>query len=145
MRIILAITAALAMFATAAAAGRTVHYVNNDLGGLLLEHTEEFAQWAHYGDRVIIDGLCASACTLLLGYSQLRVCATDSGLFAFHSASYPGGYSEGATLFMWFSYPYRVRQALLKRGWDGVSDHPEPIFIPATEIVQPCKLAPSDT
>ena len=127
------------MFATAAAADQSVHYVTRDLGGLLLEHTDEFAQWARDGDRVVVDGLCASACTLLLGQSRLQVCATDGGMFAFHSASYPGGYSEGATLFMWFSYPYRVRQTLLKRGWNGVSYHPDPIFIPATEIVQPCK------
>jgi hypothetical protein len=113
------------------------HTITHDAGGRVLGHAEEFGRWSRHHDRVVIDGECYSACTLVIGAS-LKICATDRGVFGFHSASLNGAYADGTTLFLWISYGSRLQGMLRARGWDGLSEHPDPIFISAAQIVPRC-------
>jgi hypothetical protein len=114
------------------------HYITRGTGGGVLDHAVEFGGWSRHGDRVVIDGECYSACTLILS-ANLKICATDKGVFGFHSASLDGAYADGSTLFLWISYDDRLRGMLRARGWHGPSYHPDPIFIPAMQIVPRCE------
>lgn len=133
----LVVIVAMLLSSFAANAG-TIQRIANDLGGNVFEYRAKFSAWKEAGDTVVIDGLCASACTQVLAY-QIRTCATSSGVFAFHSASMGGQYSMEGTAFMWFGLSPYVQNAIVSRGWDGVSKHEQPIPIPATEIVPLCK------
>jgi hypothetical protein len=77
---------ACAVFAdTAAADVRIV----NDPGGEVSSYVQKFQQMRAAGDRVIIDGPCLSACTLLTGIiPRDRVCVTGRAALGFHAASY---------------------------------------------------------
>jgi len=49
----------------------------------------QYAQIRERGERVIIDGICNSACTLVLGIVPLnRVCVTPRASLGFHMAYY---------------------------------------------------------
>jgi hypothetical protein len=126
------------ILATTPVNAAVVHHVHDRPGGNILDHVTEFSEWDKNGDQVIVDGMCASACTLLLKLPHLQICATDDGSFGFHSASIDGHYSRVATLYLQFSYPYRVNVALQHAGWNVESEHDDPIFIPATALVRRC-------
>jgi hypothetical protein len=89
-------------------------------------------------DRVVIDGECYSACTLVIS-ANLRICATDRSVFGFHSALLNGAYADGTTLVLWISYGSRLQGMLRACDWDQLPEHPDPIFIPVTRIVPQCE------
>jgi hypothetical protein len=62
--------------------------------------------------RIVIDGVCASACTMKLG--GRNACAEPDGTLLFHQASYNSLRSELATRVMLYSYPSRIRQWVLR-------------------------------
>jgi hypothetical protein len=61
----------------------------NDPGGEVSSYVDKFAQLRQSGERVVVDGPCLSACTLMLGQLPMnQVCATSRAVFGFHAASY---------------------------------------------------------
>jgi len=51
------------------------------------------------GERVIIDGICNSACTLVLGIVPLnRICATPRASLGFHQAYYDRRWTAGVKI-----------------------------------------------
>jgi hypothetical protein len=61
----------------------------NDPGGEVSSYVQKFEQMRAAGDRVVIDGPCLSACTLLTGIiPRDRVCVTSRAVLGFHAASY---------------------------------------------------------
>lgn len=61
----------------------------NDPGGEVSSYVQKFEEMRAAGDRVIIDGPCLSACTLLTGIiPRDRVCVTSRAVLGFHAASY---------------------------------------------------------
>ena len=73
------------------------------------------------GQRVMIDGTCASACTLLLGViPHNRICVTPRAVLAFHAAweiSLTGAQTNTpATKYLWSRYPDGVRRWIARRG-----------------------------
>ena len=63
--------------------------VTRDHGGLVDEYKARYAQIRDRGERVIIDGICNSACTLVLGIVPLnRVCVTPRASLGVHQAYY---------------------------------------------------------
>src|SRR5215831_9837924 len=67
-------------------AGATVR-IKDDMGGLMTDYASRFANMRHSGERVVIDGPCYSACTMLLGMlSRDQVCVTPNAVLGFHSA-----------------------------------------------------------
>jgi hypothetical protein len=132
--------AALVVALLAAGAHGQTRQLAGDLGGDVMRYREVFQHQIMAGDDFVVSGLCASACTQILTFRNIRrICATADGVFAFHSASVGGAYSRDGTAFMWLDLTERAKAAVLARGWDGTSEHPAPIFVPAVEIVGKCK------
>jgi hypothetical protein len=79
----------LALWAAAAPSAASAGYyrITRDFGGLVDEYKAKYAKIRDSGDRVVIDGICNSACTLVLGIVPLnRVCVTPKASLGFHEA-----------------------------------------------------------
>lgn len=116
----------------------------NNPGGYLTEFAQLFFEVRISKEPVTVAGYCFSACTLVLTLPSSQVCATPGTVFGFHSAYVVGLfnkqiYSKSATASMWHSLPERVRREIRKAGWDGLSEHPELIIIPAHKLVRTCE------
>ena len=78
------------------------------------------------GENVIVDGLCASACTLVLGFiPRDRLCITPRAVFGFHQAYDAGVAKTGALLqvanreaseYLFHKYPRPVRDWIFVHG-----------------------------
>ena len=101
--------------------------ITDDMGGLMTEYASRFASLRASGERVVIDGPCYSACTMLLGMlSRDQVCVTPNAVLGFHAAWNfdDAGHrvtSASATQALIDIYPPRIRSWLAKRG--GLSPH----------------------
>lgn len=63
--------------------------ITNDVGGEVSSYVQKFQHMRAAGERVVIDGPCLSACTLLTGIiPRDRVCVTSRAELGFHAASY---------------------------------------------------------
>src|ERR1700756_5394863 len=61
--------------------------IRDDMGGLMTDYASRFATMRQSGERVVIDGPCYSACTMLLGMlSRDQVCVTPNAVLGFHAA-----------------------------------------------------------
>jgi hypothetical protein len=64
--------------------------LHNDSGGLITAYRDRFRQARDNGERVIIDGICLSACTLAVGIlPHGRVCVTPKAVLGFQAAWKP--------------------------------------------------------
>lgn len=79
---------AATLIATQAPAKEIAYLVDGDMGGELLRYEEKAKIIG--GAKIIIDGLCLSACTMFLRKDwALNVCYTPSALFGFHKPYRP--------------------------------------------------------
>jgi hypothetical protein len=63
--------------------------IGGDPGGEVAAYLNRFRAIRASGQRVVIDGACLSACTLLTGIiPRNRVCITRRAVLGFHAASY---------------------------------------------------------
>jgi hypothetical protein len=63
--------------------------IRRDHGGYLEEYKAKYARIRDSGERIIIDGICNAACTILLGIVPLnRVCVTPRARLGFKEAHY---------------------------------------------------------
>ena len=70
--------------------------ITRDYGGHVDEYKKRYAQIRDRGERVIIDGICNSACTLVLGIVPLnKICVTPRAAMGFHQAYYDKRYTAG--------------------------------------------------
>jgi hypothetical protein len=91
-------------------------------GGRIGDYLDLFASVAQSGERVVIDGPCLSACTLVLSMvPRERICITGRAVLGFHAAWKPD--EEGrarthakATQLMMESYPSSVRHWIRRKG-----------------------------
>lgn len=96
--------------------------IAEDRGGQIGQYLQTYALLRSSGERVIVDGNCLSACTLLLGViPRDRICATERARFGFHAAWMPD--SEGrpvtspmGTQALWRIYPSTVRKWINRNG-----------------------------
>lgn len=123
-----------------------------DGGGSVTEYIERFSAARLNGSRIIIDGLCVSACTMVTGLiPPERVCVTPFAQLAFHSAAlvnpFTGerGHSSEGTRLIWNIYPEKVRALLRARSWNGedasVNEHAALIYVAGDELrtlIRPC-------
>ena len=73
--------------AFAPAASHAVVRIANDRGGQIGGYVERYEQLRATGQTVMIDGLCASSCTIVLGaIPHEKICVTRSANLAFHAA-----------------------------------------------------------
>jgi hypothetical protein len=111
-----------AMLALSATSASATMLIAGDRGGQIGRYLQTFAQVRSSGERVIIDGNCLSACTLVLGLvPRARVCATPRARFGFHAAWMPD--SDGrpvtspmGTQALWNIYPSYVRRWISRHG-----------------------------
>jgi hypothetical protein len=103
-------------------AGADVRIVSS-AGGMVEEYLRTFAKIRQSGERVVIDGPCLSACTLVLStIPKNRICVTSRAVLGFHAARWvdprTGRMSRApeATRIVTQSYPAGVRAWIKKRG-----------------------------
>ncbi len=113
---------ALAALAASASAATATMRIAEDRGGQIGHYMRTFAQVRSTGERVVVDGNCLSACTLVLGLvPRDKICATSRARFGFHAAWMPDAYgrpitSEVGTQALWDMYPPRVRSWISRNG-----------------------------
>lgn len=96
--------------------------IHDDVGGRIGQYVETFAAIRDSGERVMIDGACLSACTMVLGLiPRDRICVTERALLGFHAAWMPGPtgrpvHSQIGTQTLWEVYPQHVRKWIVRRG-----------------------------
>lgn len=129
---------ALLTFADANAALR----ISNDKGGQIGPYLDAYTTLRNSGQRVIIDGPCLSACTIVLGVlPRDRICVTRRAQLGFHAAWNPGSdgrpvLSQAGTSALWNLYPSSVRLWLKKRG--GLK--PKMVYLSGSELESMYKI-----
>lgn len=96
--------------------------IAEDRGGQIGHYLQAFAMLRSSGERVVVDGNCLSACTLVLGLiPRAKMCATPRARFGFHAAWMPD--SDGrpvtsslGTQALWNIYPASVRRWINQHG-----------------------------
>lgn len=96
--------------------------IAEDRGGQIGHYIQNFESLRSSGERVVIDGNCLSACTLVLGLiPHDHICATARARFGFHAAWMPD--EEGrpvtsrlGTQALWNIYPKPVRRWINRHG-----------------------------
>jgi len=102
-------------------ASATVRIVS-DAGGQIGPYLENLAALRSSGERVVIDGPCLSACTMVLGViPRDRICVTRRARLGFHAAWHPGSNgrpitSRGGTRLLMDIYPQNVRRWIARKG-----------------------------
>lgn len=99
-----------------------------DPGGEVSSYINRFEQIRASGERVVIDGPCLSACTLVTGLvPRDHICVTERAVLGFHAASYYDDVSRslvptrrGSRLVMSF-YPPSIRHWIDRHG--GLTPH----------------------
>jgi hypothetical protein len=94
-----------------------------DPGGEVSSYINRFEQIRASGERVVIDGPCLSACTLVTGLvPRDHICVTERAVLGFHAASYYDDVSRslvptrrGSRLVMSF-YPPSIRHWIDRHG-----------------------------
>ena len=80
----------------AATPARAVLRITSDHGGYVSEYKAKYERIRDRRERVIIDGICNSACTLVFGIVPLsKVCATPRASIGFHEAYYDKAFTFG--------------------------------------------------
>jgi hypothetical protein len=119
--------------------------IADDPGGKIGAYLDKYQGLRSSGETVVIDGLCASACTMVLGsVPRERICVTSQAVLGFHAAwdSGAGGRqvtNPGATQMLYSLYPSAVRRWIAARG--GLK--PQMIFLRGKELTsmfRPCYL-----
>jgi len=99
----------------------TAERILDDSGGRIGNYLNKYQALRKSGRWVAVDGICASACTLLLGvFPHDRICVTPRAVFAFHAAwdlSWTGAQTNApATEYLWSRYPDDVRRWITQHG-----------------------------
>jgi len=121
MRLRIVVLAAAVAALTFGSANATMR-ISDDMGGLMTEYASRFAAVRASGEKVVIDGPCFSACTMLLGMvPREQVCITPRAVLGFHAAwnfdeSGRRVTSTSATRALYDVYPARVRSWIAHRG-----------------------------
>jgi hypothetical protein len=99
--------------------------IRDDMGGPLGEYLRTYTAIRDSGERVIIDGNCYSACTLVTIIPKDRICITQRAELGFHAGwvdGQPGGRITSAegTRMLYQLYPPMIRGWISKHGGLGV-------------------------
>jgi hypothetical protein len=110
--------------------------IADDRGGNIGEYWSRFTALRDAKEQVVIDGICSSACTMVLGIvPRDRICVTDNARLGFHAAYRPGFLgsrivNEPATRTLMSIYPDAIRQWLARNGGLGT----ETIYLSGPEL-----------
>ena len=126
MKCVTGFLAAILLILNVSAASSAVR-IANDRGGRIGSYVIKYQRLASAGESVIIDGLCASACTIVLSeIPHDKICVTSRATLGFHAAwNYgPNGRTftdPEATLMLYSTYPTPVRRWIARQG--GLTPH----------------------
>src|ERR1700730_9650444 len=116
-----------------------------DPGGRIGAYVDRYQGVRSSGEMVIIDGYCASACTIVLGtVAHDKICVTSRARLGFYAAWDPGSNGRRisnpeATQTLYSMYPFEVRRWIDQRG--GLTPHM--IFLSGRQLAamyRPCYL-----
>ena len=94
MRITLPFLLLLSLLAAAPALADL--HITRDHGGYVDEYKTKYQRIRDRHQRVIIDGICNSACTLVLGIVPMnKICVTPRASLGFHQAYYDKAFTFG--------------------------------------------------
>ena len=105
-------------------------------GGEVTQFAELFALLRQTGERIVIDGPCYSACTLILSIiPRSRICVTRRAILGFHAAKWVNQYGEefaatDATRVVAATYPAEIRNWIRRHG--GLTRRP--IYLRGREL-----------
>jgi hypothetical protein len=117
--------------------------IANDRGGQIGQYLDKYSELRASGQAVMIDGLCASACTIVLGaIPHDKICVTSNATLGFHAAFDFAGNGRTvtnpqATQMLYSGYPSQVRRWISRRG--GLT--PRMIFLHGKQLqamYRPC-------
>ena len=116
-----AFLAAVFLLAGIGASGAAVR-IAQDAGGRIETYVGKYQGVRSSGERVIIDGSCVSACTIVLGtVPHDRICVTPRARLGFHAAWDPDSRGRKitnpqATQTLYSMYPFEIRRWIDQRG-----------------------------
>lgn len=126
-------------------ASHAVVRIADDRGGRIGTYVDKYQGLRSSGETVVIDGLCASACTIVLGaVPHDRICVTPNATLGFHAAWDPGANGRAvtnreATRMLYSMYPSNIRRWISKRG--GLK--PQMVFLRGPQLAsmyKPCYM-----
>jgi hypothetical protein len=144
MKFVTGLLAAILLLAGMGASHAVVR-IADDRGGQIGAYVDKYQGLRSSGESVVIDGLCASACTIVLGaVSHDKICVTSRATLGFHAAWDFGANGRTftdrkATMMLYSMYPMRVRRWIAERG--GLT--PQMIFLRGKMLLamyKPCYL-----
>jgi hypothetical protein len=144
MKSLTALLAMMILFAGIGASNAAVRIVD-DPGGRIGVYVDRYQGVRSAGEKVIIDGYCASACTIVLGtVPHDKICVTSRARLGFHAAWDFGARgrkitNSEATQSLYSMYPFEVRHWIDQRG--GLTPHM--IYLTGHELAamyRPCYL-----
>jgi hypothetical protein len=121
MKFVTGLLAAILLLAVVGSSHAAVK-IADDRGGLIGSYVDKYQGLRRSGQEVIIDGLCASACTILLGtIPHDRICVTSKAALGFHAAFDFGAQGRAitnreATKMLYSMYPSQVQRWINERG-----------------------------
>lgn len=144
MKLLTGLLAAVLLLAGVGASHAVVR-IADDRGGRIGTYVDKYQGLRTSGETVIIDGLCASACTIVLGaISPDKICVTSHAELGFHAAWDFGANGRAvtnaeATQMLYSMYPSPVKKWISARG--GLT--PRMIFLRGKQLqalYKPCYL-----
>jgi hypothetical protein len=121
MKIVTGILAAV-LFMSGIGASHAVIRISEDRGGRIGTYVDRYQGLRGSGETVVIDGLCASACTIVLGaVPHEKICVTSRATLGFHAAWDFGAGGRPvtnleATRMLYEMYPSSIRSWISRRG-----------------------------
>ena len=144
MKIVTGLLAAVLLLAGVASSQAMVR-IADDRGGRIGTYIDKYQGLRNSNESIMIDGLCASACTIVLGaVSPDRICVTSRANLGFHAAWDFGARGQAvtnpeATRMLFAMYPPNIRRWINQRG--GLK--PRMIFLSGRQLssmYRPCYL-----
>ena len=144
MKLVTGLLAAVLLLAGVGASQAVVR-IADDRGGRIGTYVDKYQGLRTSGETVIIDGLCASACTIVLGaVAHDKICVTSHANLGFHAAWDFGANGRAvtnaeATHMLLSMYPAPIRRWIAQRG--GLS--PRMLFLRGKQLqtmYKPCYL-----
>lgn len=145
MKFLTGLLAAILLLIAGMGASHAVVRIADDRGGRIGTYVDKYQDMRQSGDTVIIDGLCASACTIVLGaIPHDRICVTSHATLGFHAAWDFGANGRAvtnaeATQMLYAMYPSQVKRWISHRG--GLTPHM--LFLKGRQLqamYKPCYL-----
>jgi hypothetical protein len=113
---------AVAFLCLGMASSQAVVRIADDRGGRIGTYVDKYQDLRSSTETVVIDGLCASACTIVLGaVPPERICVTSRANLGFHAAWDFGANGKAitnteATRMLYSMYPAPIRRWIAARG-----------------------------